>query len=117
MKKLNALILHAESVDKDIFKNATTNFDMEWEWVEDHEEALDLMRNGKFPLLIIDNDLPNEIKNLVDKLSETLFPDAATVTMNLDDKDFIHFKMHQLQFNWKDAQGEGGIQFTENPSI
>lgn len=117
MKILSALILHAEDTDKNVFKNAVSNFEMEWQWLQDHEEALDLMRNGKFPLLIIDSDLSPEIISLVDKLSETLFPEAATVIMALNDKEFIHFKMHQLMFNWKDAQGDGGIQFFENPAI
>lgn len=117
MKILSALILHAENTNKSIFKSAVSNFDMEWQWIQDHEKALDLMRNEEFPLLIIDSNLSAEIKSLVDKLSETLFPEAATVSMTLNDKEFVHFKMHQLMFNWKDAQGDGGIQFFENPSV
>lgn len=115
MKTLQALILHNESTEISIFENAVNEFDIAFEWIGNSEVAMDLMRNGKYSLLIIDKSLPESIIKQIDKLSETLFPEAATVTMFLNDREFIYFKMHQIMHNWNESQCEGGIQFYENP--
>lgn len=115
MEILQTLLLLSKDTDIQLFKEVVKDLELSFDTTYDAEEAMDLMREGKFSLLIIDKSLPIEIEKKVDKISNTLFPEAATISMFLNDKEFIHFKMIQMMHQWKDAQSDGGIKFYENP--
>lgn len=116
MKVLKALLLRDEATTKEVFLNAVKDFNIEVEWIEDEEKAIDLMTNGHYSLLVIDRALDATIIHKVDKISSYLFEGAATIILDLADEIFVHFKMHQIMFQWRDAQGGGGLQLFDNPA-
>lgn len=115
MEILKTLLLIKEGTDLEFFKEVVKDLTLTYQHTYDPEYAMDMMRQGNFSLLIIDKTLPIETEKKVDKLSNTLFPEAATISMFLNDKEFIHFKMIQIMHQWKEAQSDGGIKFYENP--
>lgn len=81
------------------------------------EDTVNAMSGQNFQLLIIDKALPDaEIKKL-SRLMELLHPDAATTAFNLQDEDYMLFKLSGLMLKWEEAQSEGKVNFIDNPEL
>lgn len=81
------------------------------------EDTVNAMSGQNFQLLIIDKALPDaEIKKL-NRLMELLHPDAATTAFNLQDEDYMLFKLSGLMLKWEEAQSEGKVNFIDNPEL
>ena len=116
MKPLRTLAIIATT--NDILAITVSRFkDIALNIETDVEKAIEAMSNGKYDLLLVDKALPKEDYNKLNKLAEVLFPDAAFVNVNMNDEEFLRFKLSGLLAKWSDAQQETTRRFLDNPNI
>ena len=115
MKPLKVLAITTRKENIDLFKHVVgqiksieTGFEM------DLENAISLMNNPKYDLLVLDKNLSENDMHKMNKMAEILQPDLPVLEMRFEDKDFIHFKMSEMLQKWIESQSESETKFYDD---
>ncbi|SFP94967.1 hypothetical protein [Parafilimonas terrae] len=118
MKTLQAYAVINETSNTNTLQNVAAgvqHLDITYE--NNIEDAVNAMNAQNFQLLIIDKALPDADIKKLNRLMELLHPDAAITAFNLQDEDYIRFKLSGLMLKWEDAQSEGKVNFIDDPEL
>ena len=118
MKTLQAYAVINETSNTDILKAIAAGInDLHITYEANAENAVDAMSGQSFQLLIIDKALPEADMKKLNRLVELLHPDAAVTAFNLQNEDYIHFKLSGLMLKWEEAQSDGKVNFIDDPAL
>lgn len=118
MKTLQTLALVSKNTSIGILLNTVyTNNQIHIDISENVENAIEQMQMNKYQMLLVDKELPLEVINKINSISEILFPKAAVVNLFLNDTEFVHFKINEMLSKWNKANEESAINFFDNPKL
>lgn len=118
MKILQAYAVINETSNTDALKTIAAGInDLHIIYEANTENAVDAMSGQNFQLLIIDKALPDADVKKLNRLVELLHPDAAVTAFNLQDEDYIRFKLSGLMLKWEEAQSDGKVNFIDGPAL
>lgn len=118
MKTLNTYIVYDSHTSTDIFQKVSKEFDhISTTFETDIEKAIDAINNRSFDMLVMDKMLDKTAQTKLNKLIDLIDPALATVELHMNDEDFIRFKLGAMIARWEEAQGDGNINFIDNPQL